>query len=114
MEHLGVAVFHTTDIEHVRELASNPEIELDITHLYTDNGPHGLPRQDYTKLPEHVKAKLITRHIRLVMTNVITCADIFAPYCKRFYAPKLQSAGKLHFRYARQIMAEELTEAEEI
>ena len=109
-----IEVFDTTDLETVHELAGNPEIELEISHLYHDVGDQALPVGSYTKLPEHVRAKLTTRHRRLIMENVISCADITGWYCKIFHAPKLKSAGKLHFRYGRHIMARELHYAVEI
>ena len=109
-----VEVFDTTDLATVHELASNPEIELEISHLYHDIGDQALPKGSYNKLPDHVRAKLTTRHRRLIMENVLSCADIFAPYCKLFFAPKLKRAGKLHFRHSKTIMARELHWAEEI
>jgi hypothetical protein len=108
-----IEVFDTTDVATVHELAGNPEIELDITRLYNDNGISGLPKAQYNKLPDHIRAKLVTRHRRLVMPNTISCADIIS-YSRLIVVPMLERAGNILAPCAGHIAFWKLVEVENI
>ena len=128
-----IAVDDTTDLATVYELAGNPEIELEITNLYPRYPRLPYYATDFIKLPDHVRAKLITRHRMLYCPNVMSCGDIsmygsgifcasklercgniWMPYVKRFVVPRLRTAGVLGVDNAEIFVAPSLEKAESI